>query len=247
MRLFKLNLLYLLVVFLSCKTAYNPASAEYASYPVSSKLPADAAVQAVMQPYRDSVHKSMNVVIGKVDKTLERDQPEGTLGNFMADAMLYGAKKQFGVTADAAFVNHGGIRINQLAAGEVTRGKIFELMPFDNLVVVQQIKGNVLQQFLDLIADDKGWPVAGLQFGIKGGKAVNIKIAGANIDPNKTYTIVNSDYIANGGSGAAMLKAIPQQNKGYLMRDAIFDYIAYLKSQGKNITANIENRVTNAQ
>jgi hypothetical protein len=31
------------------------------------------------------------------------------------------------------------------------------------------------------------------------------------------------------------------------MRDAVFDYIKKLKSQGKNITANIENRVTNAQ
>jgi hypothetical protein len=31
------------------------------------------------------------------------------------------------------------------------------------------------------------------------------------------------------------------------MRDALFDYIRKLKSQGRNISANIENRVTNAQ
>jgi 2',3'-cyclic-nucleotide 2'-phosphodiesterase (5'-nucleotidase family) len=231
----------------SCKSVYNPSGAEYASYPIASKLAVDTVLQQVMQPYRDSVNKSMDIVIGRVDKTLEKAQPEGALGNFMADAMLYGAKHRMGITADAAFMNHGGIRINQMAAGEVTRGKIFELMPFDNIVVVQQMKGAVVQQFLDLIADDKGWPVAGLQFAIKGGKAVNVRIGGAPLDPNKTYTIVNSDYIANGGSNASMLKNIPQQNMGYLMRDAIFDYITYLKSQGKNIFANIENRVTNAQ
>jgi hypothetical protein len=44
-----------------------------------------------------------------------------------------------------------------------------------------------------------------------------------------------------------MLRPVPQITNGYLMRDAIIDYISWLKSQGKNISATIENRVTNAQ
>jgi 2',3'-cyclic-nucleotide 2'-phosphodiesterase (5'-nucleotidase family) len=82
---------------------------------------------------------------------------------------------------------------------------------------------------------------------IKDKKAVNVMIGGKPLDPAATYTIVNSDYVANGGDNAAMLRPIPQIINGYLMRDALFDYIKKLKEQGKDISANIENRVTNAQ
>jgi 2',3'-cyclic-nucleotide 2'-phosphodiesterase (5'-nucleotidase family) len=236
--------LILLTFFVSCKTAFLPVKAEYDNYRITPAIQGDTTLQVLMAPYKDSVDRSMNQVIGTADKTLEKSQPEGTLGNFMADAMLYGARH---LDPDAAFVNYGGIRIPQLTAGEITRSKVFELMPFDNIIVVQKIKGDVLQEFLHLIAKAKGWPVAGIQFTIKDGKAINVNVGGAPLDLNKTYTIVNSDYVANGGDNAAMLKAIPLQTEGYLMRDAIFDYIDYLKSAGKPISANIENRVINAQ
>jgi hypothetical protein len=51
--------------------------------------------------------------------------------------------------------------------------------------------------------------------------------------------------VANGGDNAAMLKVIPQKNIGYLMRDAIFDYIASLPN--KTISVNNQNRITYAQ
>jgi 2',3'-cyclic-nucleotide 2'-phosphodiesterase (5'-nucleotidase family) len=89
--------------------------------------------------------------------------------------------------------------------------------------------------------------VAGITMQIKNNKAVNVMIGGEPLDVNKIYITVNSDFIANGGDNAAMLKAIPQIANGYLMRDAIFDHIAKLKSQGKNITATIENRITNVE
>ena len=81
---------------------------------------------------------------------------------------------------------------------------------------------------------------------IKDKKAVNVLVDGKAIDPAAVYTMVNSDFVANGGDDAAMLRGIPQITNGYLMRDAIFDYIKKLKSQGKNIEAKIENRVSNA-
>ena len=43
-------------------------------------------------------------------------------------------------------MNHGGIR-SYIPKGNITTGKIFELMPFDNLIVLQEVKGSVLQQF----------------------------------------------------------------------------------------------------
>jgi 5''-nucleotidase/2'',3''-cyclic phosphodiesterase and related esterases len=189
----------------------------------------------------------MNDVIGIAEKSLEKKAPEGTLGNFMADAFFIMANEKFQTKVDVAFMNFGSIRLTQLPAGNVTRGKIFELMPFDNVLLLQKMKGTVLQQLLDHIAGRGGWPVAGMTMQIKDKKAVNVLIGGKPLDPEATYITANSDFVANGGDDAAMLRTIPQINIGYLMRDALFDYINKLKSQGKNITANEENRVTNAQ
>ena len=187
------------------------------------------------------------VLPGFAEESLEKRQPSGTLGHFVADAMLFSARKAFNMPLDAAFVNYGGQRITQMPKGPVTRSTIFELMPFENVVVVQSMKGDVLQEFLDHIAKAGGWPVAGITFQIRDKKAVNVLVNGVPLDNNKTYHIVNSDYVASGGDYAAMLKDIPQQNRGYLMRDAIFDYIKTLKAEGKNISAQKENRITHAQ
>ncbi|RYY38727.1 MAG: hypothetical protein EOO08_12985 [Chitinophagaceae bacterium] len=235
----------LLALGLSCRTVQQPVRTDYNDYRITTELPRDTVLVQLLAPYRDSVDRSMNEVVGIAEKALDKKQPEGSLGNFMADAFFYGAEQAFGVKADALVLNYGGIRLTQLPAGAVTRGKVFELMPFDNLLVLQKVPGSVLQELLDLTAAKRGWPVHGITMEIRNGKAANVKVNGQPLDPNKIYTLVNSDYLANGGDQASMLKSIPQQNVGYLMRDAIFAYIKHLKSQGKNITATEENRVVN--
>jgi len=240
-------LILFLLAGVSCKTPYQSQSLQYKGYRINDTQQQDSAVLAFLKPYSDSVNSSMNAVVGIAEMSLEKKQPEATLGNFMVDAFLIMSREKYNTEVDIAFVNFGGIRLTQLPAGNVTRGKIFELMPFDNLLILQKIKGSVLQQLLDLTADKGGWPMAGLTMQIKDKKAVNVIIGGKPIDPDRVYTIANSDFIANGGDNADMLRPIPQITNGYLMRDAIFDYISKLKSQGKNITATIENRVTNAQ
>ncbi|RYY87144.1 MAG: hypothetical protein EOO15_12655 [Chitinophagaceae bacterium] len=234
-----------LALGLSCRTVQQPVRTDYNDYRITTELPRDSGLVRMLAPYRDSVDRSMNEVVGMAERTLEKKQPEGSLGNFMVDAFFYGAEQAFGVKADVGILNYGGIRLTQLPAGAVTRGKVFELMPFDNLLVLQKVPGSVLQELLDLTAAKKGWPVHGITMEIRNGKAANVKVNGQPLDPNKTYTLVNSDYVANGGDQAAMLKSIPQQNVGYLMRDALFAYIRHLKSEGKNISATEENRVVN--
>jgi 2',3'-cyclic-nucleotide 2'-phosphodiesterase (5'-nucleotidase family) len=236
-------LLATLFLFAACNTVQRPVRAVYEDYRITGSLQKDSSLDRELQPYRDSVNNTMNTVIGTLGVTLEKKQPEGSLGNFMADALLYSARKKFGFNADIATVNFGGIRLGQLPAGEVTNGKIFELMPFDNVVVIQDVRGDVLQSFLDLTAERGGWPFAGLTMQISNKKAVNVLIGGKPLDPSKTYKLVNSDYVASGGDNASMLKGISQQNIGYLMRDAFFDYIKVLKAEGKNTWAKEEKRV----
>ena len=175
----------------------------------------------------------MNDIIAVAGMSLEKRQPEGTLGNILSDAMLIMAREKYKTTVDASFVNFGGIRLPAIAAGNITRGKIFELSPFDNVVVLQKVSGKIMQQFLNLVAGRGGWPCAGISYQIKNKQAVNVNIGGNPIAENSIYTIALVDYIANGGDDCEMLKVLPQENNGYLFRDAILEYFSRQYKEGK--------------
>lgn len=235
-----------LTTITSCTTHYQPQSAQYAAYRIKDSVVSSKILQAVLQPYTDSVNKNMNDVIAVANTELEKKQPEGTLGNMMADAMLVKAKEMYG-TVDGAFINNGGLRLPVIPKGNITRGKIYELAPFDNDIVLQKLSGNILQDFLSHISARGGWPVAGIKWQIKNKHAINVLVNGQPINENAVYNIAMIDYVANGGDDCNMLRSIPQLNKKFILRDAIIEYLTAHTRQGKAVTAQIENRVTNAE
>ena len=235
---------FILIGF-SCNTNKPTSSLAYTDYRIQKQAKTDSNLVKMLAPYSTTLDASMNKVIGFSLINLNKKQPESGLGNFMADAIWLSAEKKFGRKVDAGFINTGGIR-SYIPKGNVTVGKIFELMPFDNLVVIQEVKGSVLLAFLNKTAADGGWPVSkSVTMGIKDKKAVNIQIGGKPLDENSTYVIANSDYVANGGDNCEMLKKIPFVNKGYLFRDALIEFVTDLTLQGKALDYSIENRVVN--
>jgi 2',3'-cyclic-nucleotide 2'-phosphodiesterase (5'-nucleotidase family) len=234
-------------LFVSCDPTYVPRSMSHRRHSISPSVKEDSALLRLIHPYGDSIRTKMEQVVGTLGMNLDKAMPSSSLGNFMADAYLNMARKNFTQPIAAALVNYGGIRLNQLSAGPVTCSEVFELMPFDNLLVLQELTGHQLQLLLDLTASRGGWPVAGLTMRIKHKKAVDILIGGEPLDPQKKYWIVNSDFVASGGDNAAMLKVLPQVSNGYLVRDAIFDYIQTFTREGKPILVSAEKRVMHAQ
>ena len=61
----------------------------------------------------------------------EWSSPESLLGNFVTDLCL----RQYSNIADICVMNNGGLRSN-LTKGEITRGDIYTLMPFENELVI---------------------------------------------------------------------------------------------------------------
>jgi 2',3'-cyclic-nucleotide 2'-phosphodiesterase (5'-nucleotidase family) len=233
------------ILILSCKQSPQQSVVQYQGFQINKQATSDSSLIRLIAPYGNQLKTTMGKIIGYSDNGMNKKQPESEIGNYMADAMKEMAAKKFGKKVDAAFVNYGGVR-SYIAKGNVTVGQIFELMPFDNLVVLQEIKGTVLQQFLDATAADGGWPLSGLTMEIKDKKAIHIVIGGKTFDKDASYWIANSDYVANGGSNCSMLKGIHQENKGYLLRDALIEYTVAVTAKGKSIDSNIENRVVNA-
>lgn len=244
------------VLFLSCKTSFQSQKLHFEDYKITKANPADPQLQALIQPYADSVNRSMNDVIGSAEITLEKKQPEGTLGNFIVDAMYAMAKEKYKEPVDIAVMNSGGIRLTTIPAGNITRGKIFELSPFDNIIVILKITGSQLQEFLNHIArrmqmdrpGNKGaWPVSGMQFQIKDYRAVNVLIGGIPMSPSKTYSMATLDYVANGGDDASMLRGIHQSNNGNIFRENLLEYIMAINKTGHKISSSVQNRISYAE
>lgn len=239
----KFKILFIVAFFFFEGCAIKPPQVAYSDYKIDTQYSIDSSYTKMLKPFKDSLDLTMNEVIGFSINGLYKKQPESPLGNFMTDAIKKMAEKKFNKKIDAAFVNFGGIR-SYLPKGDITIGKIFELMPFDNLVVLQEINGSTLKLFLNRVCEKGGWPVSeGLVYEIKDKNAMNVFINGKPINDSTIYTIANSDYIANGGDNCDMLKKIPKQNINYLMRDALIEYTKQLTQNSKPIDAKIENRV----
>jgi 2',3'-cyclic-nucleotide 2'-phosphodiesterase (5'-nucleotidase family) len=238
---------FAIVFFVSCKTIYQPQSVTHVAYRLNQSSKQDSNLIKWLQPYADSVNKSMNTIIAVAETELDKKQPEGTLGNVMADAMLAKAKQAYKLPVHAAFINHGGIRLGSVPAGNITIGKVFELAPFDNDIVIQKISGTILQQFLDHISAKGGWPVAGITWQIKNKRAVNVLVNGQPFNQAGEYSIAMVDYVANGGDDCAMLRPVAKQSIGIVLRDALIAWLVEQTKEGKKISAKIENRVSNAE
>lgn len=234
--------IFALLLFANCSIFSQKLTVTYNGYPIKDGTITDSNLVRFLAPYKDSISKTMSSVIGFSTDGLTKKQPESGLGNFMADAMRILAEKQFKTHVHAAFVNYGGIR-TYLPKGNITVGNIFEVMPFDNILILQDIKGDSLLSFLNTIAERNGWPISGITFSIKDRKANNVMVEGKPLDVTATYTIANSDYIANGGDDIKMLKPFPQKNIGYLVRDALIAYTQLLTEKGESIDVKTEKRI----
>ena len=200
----------------------------------------------MIAPYKKGVDTQMKVIVGHTDIPLTKAQPECTIGNFMADAQLMAARA-IDPKTDAAIANYGGIRLPYIDPGPLTRGKMYELMPFDNVLTIVEIPGTVLKQFCDHMAKGKGWPVSGLSFIIKEKAADSILINGELLNEHHFYKVATSDYIAHGGDNCDFLSSSKKRVTSVFIRDAMIAYVTRLELAGKPLHPNIENRVRYAE
>ena len=193
----------------------------------------------------------MNVVLAFSEQALEKGQPEGLLGDFAADACLQVANQYYyptdGKKIDFIFLNNGGLR-NSLPKGNITKGNVFELMPFENELVVLKINGTLVKKIFNFIASKDGAPVAGARFSIKDKEAVNIFINSEVFDSTKTYKAITSDYLANGGDQLFFLANVKERESINLkVRDAIIQYLKQKSKAEEHIVVKKDQRISHVE
>lgn len=221
-------------------------SLEQTDVAVDSTITADTETEAMIAPYRSQVSAKMNEVIGTAAAELRKADYESPLGNFVVDLMLEQTNKLVDTPVDMAQATNGGLRV-PIPAGPVNVGNIFELMPFENEVVILTLDGPTTKELLDFAATTKISPIANATYTVQNGKAIDVKIGGKPLDLTRNYTIVTSDYLAGGGDNMVMFKkAIKSEKAGMMMRDMIIKHIKELTAAGKPITADTKKRVSGA-
>lgn len=205
----------------------------------------DSSIQTLLAPFKSGKDKEMNQVIAVSSKSMQKDQPEGALGNFCADAVLKKAQSfcKDSCPVDFSLLNNGGLR-SPLPKGDITIGNVFELMPFENELVIFTLKGEDVKDLLDHIANKGGMPVGGLRMKIKNNMPFEVVIGNAPFDISKTYSIATSDYLAFGGDNMHFFaKAVRKTFSGKRIRDIILEVLKEENQAGKMINAKKDGRI----
>ena len=225
-------LLYILLFF-NCKQpkAYL-SKIEGKQIQITDSLSSDSDIENFIKPYRNHIQKDLDSVLAYSKDTYSKSDGEfnTAIGNFMADAVFEQAnpvfKSRIGNNIDMVLLNHGGIR-SILSKGNITTRTAFELMPFENSIVVTALKGTQVDSLVTYLSKaKKAHPIAKLKLNIdKDFNVIEATINGKKIDSEKIYYVATNDYLYNGGDGMTFF----QPNEGvykldYKIRTALIDY-----------------------
>ncbi len=148
----------------------------------------------------------------------------------MADAVYAEAnpifKTRTGKDIDMVLLNYGGIR-SILPKGNITTKTAFELMPFENSIVVVELKGKQIDSLVSYLCKSKrAHPISKLKLSIdKNFKLLNATVKEQAIDTSKTYYVATNDYLYNGGDNMTFFKPNDSlYNLNYKIRNILIDY-----------------------
>jgi 2',3'-cyclic-nucleotide 2'-phosphodiesterase (5'-nucleotidase family) len=208
----------------------------------------DSVQESIIMEYRSSLEEDMNRILVYSEHVMEKNSPEGLLNNFVADLVfnigqeLYKAEDEKPI--DFCLLNYGGLRV-PLPQGEITYSRVFELLPFENEMVVITLSGQkTLELFNYLASASVGMPVSGIKLTIENNSPKTILVQNQKFDVNRNYKILTSDYLAGGGDSMNFfLQPINYELLGTRVRDAIIQHMEEVHSKGKKISASLDKRI----
>jgi 5'-nucleotidase len=178
--------------------------------------------------------KDMETTIGALTAP-EKESPRGRqtdpTGNLATDALLWYARR-IDPKCVAAFNNSSGIR-TKVKTGKLTKRGIYEIIPFDNTVVLMTLSGaDLLGVVRESMSGNGRLLTAGLEGFAKQNDdgsvdASELKIGGKPFDIKVNYRVAANSFIAAGKGGlASFAKGTDRSDTGALVRDTILEFVA---------------------
>jgi len=220
--------------FFSCKTnAFYNYEVEGKKIGVTSEKGENAQIDTFIAPYREHIKKDLDSILAFAPETLDKSSGEWEtkIGNLLAQVVFdFGNpvfQKRENKSIDFCLLNHGGIRAI-IPQGNVTTRTAFEVMPFENSLIVVGLKGNKIKEMgTYLMTEKKPHPLYGIKFFVnKDNLNVNrIEINGKPLEDDRIYYVATSDYLSNGGDNMTFfIDSELKYDMNYKMRNMLIDY-----------------------
>lgn len=219
----------------------------------------DKTILKIINRYKPKVAKLKNNTIAKASINFihvrlpgEKYEQSGAIlpqGSMVAPQIALSIYKKAKIVGgcDFSLLNAGGIRA-ALPKGEITIGKIINILPFGNTLIVLELKGSDIKTMLENAIDRSyikrvntgAFPYLGnakITIDISkpiGQRVVSFKIKKdgkwVDINADKTYKIATSKYISSGGDYYKEMKsAINKYDTGYILSNIFINYLKKIK------------------
>ena len=248
------NLITICVVFVASCQSYKIVNSNSYTIDVDKNITELEFKEIELSKYRDSISKEMSKIINYCLISMEVGCPEGLLGDFISDLAILYVRKKFpenDFNPDFCILNNGGFR-STLNKGPITVGDIFQIMPFDNHLLILEINGKDMNDLINYIKNKSttnisrksGVPLSGIRLKISGDKVNRCMINNKMYDSLKTYKVLTTNYLAFGGDNMEFFKNCKTVlNTKLLLRDVIIKYIMELGENNIKINAQLDGRV----
>jgi 2',3'-cyclic-nucleotide 2'-phosphodiesterase (5'-nucleotidase family) len=233
--------------FWACKEgAPYRADLQARQIPIDSTIRQDDSVDAYIAPFRKRLNEVLDAPLAYAPRDLTKTEGRWNtpLGNLMADILLERANAVFQLrenkTVDLSVLNHGGMR-SDIARGPVTERTAYQVMPFENGLVVIGVKGSTLERMVDFLArETRPHAIAGMEIVLlPDGTVKSARVGGDPIDTARTYYLATSDYLIGGGDGMDFFTdRVSLFSTDYTIRNAMVDYL----KEKDTLMAQIDNR-----
>ena len=179
MRVLYLSILSFCFVIVACETESNQQKYGY-NIEINQQVLSDSSIVKYYQPFKKNLEESlMNTPISYSPETYKKNDGElnSTLSNMFADATYEMSNPVFnkmsGENIDIVLLNNGGIR-SIISKGNISEKTAFELMPFENSIVVLELNGLSIIKMIDYLKKVKlQHPISGLQITLNNDYSVN--------------------------------------------------------------------------
>lgn len=227
-----LFILTCIITLSSCQKNKHLVKVEGARIEVNNTTPDNPDIQAFVKPYMMHVNKTLDSVLAYAPETYSKKDGilNTAIGNLMADIVLEQSipffKSKTKNTIDMVLLNHGGIRA-PIPKGNVTARTAYQVMPFENSIVVVEMKGTHIWKLITYLQESqKAHPISGLKLTIDAdNNIVQALINNKEIDDKEVYFVATNDYLYHGGSEMYFFEEAGKAHKlNYKIRNAMIDY-----------------------
>ena len=176
---------------------YSPAG-----YQISSR------VQTVINKYQYLINEGEEVV-GNTPSSLQK----ATLGSYSVTAMIdYAYTNNTLGDVDVSVINTGGVRAT-INDGDITRAEIFEVFPFNNMVIIVNMTGATIKKMYE---DNSGFVYLGVKSGLSAYTALN---------DSTIYQVAVIDYVYENKYYVKYFEGCQNVETGVLMRDIFLEFV----------------------